>query len=191
VKKPRMQFAASLAVVLAIAGCGSSSSSSSPASPTSPATPARSTSGAAASSSYGSASSYSSGGGSTTAAAGRGTAVITTKHSKLGTILAVGAKRITVYMFEADKGSASSCNGACAQTWPPVVGSPKSSGGAVMAELATIKRSDGRMQVTYKGHPLYTFAQDRDEGDAYGQAMKAFGADWYVLRPSGAKVDES
>ncbi len=47
------------------------------------------------------------------------------------------------------------------------------------------------MQVTYKGHPLYYFAKDGDAGDAYGQGSKSFGAGWYVLAPSGKKIDKS
>jgi predicted lipoprotein with Yx(FWY)xxD motif len=98
---------------------------------------------------------------------------------------------LTVYLFEADKGPASSCSGACAQVWPPVIGKPTSAGGAMASDLATIKRSDGKTQVTYKGHPLYLFVKDKDDGDTYGEGIKGFGAEWYVLRPSGAKVDES
>jgi predicted lipoprotein with Yx(FWY)xxD motif len=64
-------------------------------------------------------------------------------------------------------------------------------GAASSADLGTITRSDGTTQVTYKGHPLYFFAKDKDSGDAYGQGVKGFGADWYVLSPSGFKVDNS
>jgi predicted lipoprotein with Yx(FWY)xxD motif len=120
-------------------------------------------------------------------------ALITTKHDKLGTILAAGAKQMTVYMFEGDRGAASSCSGACAQVWPPVTtsGEAKSGGSAMAADLGTITRADGTRQVTYKGHPLYLFARDGDKGDAYGQGVKGFGASWYVLAPSGSKVDKS
>jgi len=45
-------------------------------------------------------------------------------------------------------------------------------------------------QVTYKGHPLYFFEKDKDDGDAYGQGSNAFGAGWYVLAPKGSKVDD-
>jgi predicted lipoprotein with Yx(FWY)xxD motif len=65
------------------------------------------------------------------------------------------------------------------------------SGAARSADLGAITRSDGSKQVTYKGHPLYFFVKDKDSGDAYGQGAKAFGADWYVLAPSGNKIDES
>ena len=116
---------------------------------------------------------------------------ITTKKSKLGTILAVGSKELTVYLFEADKGSASACSGACAKAWPPVLGTPKALGAAHTSDLGTITRSDGQTQVTYKGHPLYTFVRDGDDGDTYGQGSKQFGAEWYVLAPSGSRVDNS
>jgi predicted lipoprotein with Yx(FWY)xxD motif len=70
-------------------------------------------------------------------------------------------------------------------------GAPTATGGAVSADLGTVTRADGTKQVTYKGHPLYFFAKDKDDGDAYGQGIKAFGAAWYVLRPNGTKLDES
>jgi predicted lipoprotein with Yx(FWY)xxD motif len=119
--------------------------------------------------------------------------LIATKHGKLGTILAAGPKRMTVYLFEADAGHASACTGVCAKAWPPVTttGEPKVGGSAVAADLGTITRSEGVKQVTYKGHPLYFFEKDGDAGDAYGQSVKAFGASWYVLEPSGGKVDNS
>lgn len=168
--------AAAIAAVALLAGCGSSSSSSttSSAASTPASTPTQSTAT------------------STTAAAGSGVA-LQTKRGKLGTILAAGPKRLTVYMFEADKGTTSSCNGACAKVWPPVIseGKPAASGGAVAADLGTTMRSDGTEQVTYKGHPLYFYDDDKDSGDAYGQGSKAFGADWYVLKPDGSKVEGS
>jgi predicted lipoprotein with Yx(FWY)xxD motif len=96
-------------------------------------------------------------------------------------------------MFAADKGSTSNCTGACAAAWPPVIAkaSAVASGQAVPADLGTTTRSGGVKQVTYKGHPLYYFIKDKDDGDSYGQGAHAFGADWYVLAPSGQKVDNS
>jgi predicted lipoprotein with Yx(FWY)xxD motif len=118
---------------------------------------------------------------------------VASKSSKLGTILAAGPKKMTVYMFEADKGSQSACSGACAGGWPPVTsaGAAIAAGAARTADLGTITRSDGTKQVTYAGHPLYFFVKDKDGGDAYGQGSKAFGAGWYVLAPSGSKIDKS
>jgi predicted lipoprotein with Yx(FWY)xxD motif len=120
-------------------------------------------------------------------------ALVSTKHVKLGTVLATGPKMRTVYLFEADKGAASACTGTCAHLWPPVTtsGSPKASGSAVAADLSTITRTDGTTQVTYKGHPLYLYAKDMDTSDSYGQGLKSFGADWYMLKPSGSKLDKS
>jgi predicted lipoprotein with Yx(FWY)xxD motif len=170
------------ATALVAAGCGSSKSSSSTSAASAyPAESEKSASTAATTTP------------ATTPATGGGVTVTVKHASKLGTILAVGSKKMTVYMFEGDKGSASSCSGACASVWPPVTtsGGPTAAGAASSADLGTITRSDGTTQVTYKGHPLYFFARDKDSGDAYGQGVKGFGADWYVLAPTGSKVDES
>jgi predicted lipoprotein with Yx(FWY)xxD motif len=160
------------------AGCGSSSSSSSTSASS---TTAKATAAAATTTS------------SSSAAAGSSTGIlITTKHNKkLGTILAAGSKKMTVYLFEADKGGKSACTGACAGAWPPVTGTAHAGGSAKASDLGTITRAHGATQVTYKGHPLYFFVKDKDDGDAYGQNSHAFGADWYVLSPSGNKVDKS
>jgi predicted lipoprotein with Yx(FWY)xxD motif len=170
------------ASALLAAGCGSSkSSSSTPAASAYPSESEKSASTAAATTS------------ATTPASGSGVAVTVKHASKLGTILAAGPKKLTVYMFEGDHGASSSCSGACASVWPPVTstGAATAAGAANSADLGTITRSDGATQVTYKGHPLYFFAKDKDSGDAYGQGVKGFGADWYVLSPSGSKVDNS
>lgn len=170
---------AAILVVLPLASCGSSGKGTSSSASSQPAS-------ARARSSYAPVTS--------TSAPGTGAAaLITAKSSKLGTILAAGPKRLTVYMFEADRGSSSSCSGACAAVWPPVatVGKPQATAGALASKLGTITRSDGTTQVTYNGHPLYYFARDGDAGDTYGQGIKAFGAGWYVLTSSGNKIDTS
>src|SRR5205807_5159942 len=127
---------------------------------------------------------YSSGGSTSSASSGGGATKVSTKQAKkLGTILAAGPKNLTVYMFAADKTSKSTCTGACAKAWPPVTtsGSAAASGKAVSADLGKTMRAGGVEQVTYKGHPLYYFIKDKDDGDSYGQGAHAFGADWYVL----------
>lgn len=170
------------ATALLAAGCGSSKSSSSTSAASAyPTESEKSTSTAAATTP------------ATTPASGSGMAVTVKHASKLGTILAAGPKKLTVYMFEGDKGASSSCSGACASVWPPVTsaGAATAAGTANSADLGTITRSDGTTQVTYKGHPLYFFAKDKDSGDAYGQGVKGFGSDWYVIAPSGSKVDNS
>jgi predicted lipoprotein with Yx(FWY)xxD motif len=70
-------------------------------------------------------------------------------------------------------------------------GTPKAGGAAVAADLGTITRSDGTVEVTCKGHPLYLYGNDMDTSDSYGQGIKGFGADWYVLAPTGRKIDKS
>ena len=175
----------SLLAAIAFAGCGSSGSGGS----SQPAAAAPSTSSAATNASSGG-SPY--GPAQTTAAApAAAKALIEVKPSKLGSVLAYGAKKLTVYMFEADKPGSSSCSGACAQVWPPVLGSPSPGPGASAAALGTITRSDGKTQVTYRGHPLYLYARDGDSGDAYGQGLHSFGAGWYALSARGTKVDNS
>ncbi len=115
--------------------------------------------------------------------------VVSTKHVKLGTILAAGPKLLTVYLSEADKGSTSACYGACARVWLPVTtpAPPMAGGQAIPADPGTTTRSDGTKQVTYFHHPLYYYVKDRDSSDAYGQDVKSFGTHWYALRTIGVK----
>jgi predicted lipoprotein with Yx(FWY)xxD motif len=123
-------------------------------------------------------------------------ATVATAHTKLGTVLVDGQRR-TLYLFEKDKGTASSCYGACASIWPPLTsgaigtGSAKGLAGSGLnaTKLGSIKRTDGKNEVTYAGHPLYTYAGDDKPGDVQGQGLDQFGAEWYVLAPSGNKID--
>jgi len=119
-------------------------------------------------------------------------ATVSVRSSNLGQIL-VDANGKTLYVFEADTGTQSTCSGACAQAWPPLTttGSPKAAAGASASLLGTTTRSDGTTQVTYSGHPLYTFVSDIKPGDTTGEGSTAFGAGWDVLSPSGAKIEKS
>jgi predicted lipoprotein with Yx(FWY)xxD motif len=101
-----------------------------------------------------------------------------------------GSQGRAMYLFEADKSSASTCTGACAATWPPVTTAslPMAGSGVEQSLLGTTKRSDGTEQVTYHGHPLYYFAGDT-AGMAKGQGYKDFGAGWYVVNAKGSKID--
>jgi predicted lipoprotein with Yx(FWY)xxD motif len=108
-----------------------------------------------------------------------------------GTALVDGAGR-TLYLFEADTGSMSTCTGPCAQVWPPVPvqdGLPATAGAAHAALVGTTQRADGTRQVTYNGHPLYYFAGDKAAGDTKGQGLNNFGGGWYVLAPNGNKIE--
>lgn len=123
------------------------------------------------------------------AASGAG-ATVALRKLKVGTALVDGRGR-TLYLFEADKGSTSTCNGACASLWPPATtsGKPTAGPGVDGAKLGTTTRSDGTLEVTYNGHPLYRYAPDTKAGDATGQGLNQFGAPWYVLAASGNKID--
>lgn len=180
-------LAASAAAALLAAGCGSSAHTTA-----SRAASAAATTSTAAASPYGGG--YGGGYGSTSSSSSSGSApaaLITTKHSKYGTVLAYGPKHLTVYVFSKDSGQGSSCTGQCAKFWPPVTGTPSAQGGASSADVATITRPGGGKQVTYKGHPLYLFTKDGDSGDAYGEGVTAFGGKWYAVKPSGAPDDLS
>ena len=122
--------------------------------------------------------------------ASSGAATVTTRTTTLGRIL-VNANGRTIYLFEKDKNGRSSCSGACAQAWPPLItrGAPKAGSGAQASKLGSTERADGRMQVTYAGHPLYTFTSDAKAGDTKGEELDAFGAEWYALSAGGHKVE--
>ena len=77
--------------------------------------------------------------------------------------------------------------------WPPLIapGKPVATGGAKASLLGTTKRADGRLQVTYNHHPLYTFVKDTGKGQTNGEEIAAFGAEWYALSPAGTKVENN
>lgn len=110
-------------------------------------------------------------------------------NAKLGQILVDGNGR-TLYLFEADKSSSSTCYGACATYWPPLLTgtAPQAGNGVSASLLGTTKRTDGTVEVTYAGHPLYYVVTDHNPGDATGQDVNNFGAPWYVLGPDGNKI---
>ena len=116
-------------------------------------------------------------------------ATVKTRHGKLGTFLVDGKGR-TLYLFQKDKTTKSRCTDDCAAAWPPLLttGKPIASGSVKKALLGTTKRADGTTQVTYNHHPLYRFVDDKKAGDTKGQAVRAFGAKWYVVAPSGKKI---
>jgi predicted lipoprotein with Yx(FWY)xxD motif len=122
------------------------------------------------------------------AATSRGTAVHI-GSSKLGRVL-VDSHGKTLYIWAHDKGSKSTCYGDCAAYWPPLMtsGKPRAVGGAKASLLGTTRRKDGRMQVTYKGHPLYGFVQDKKPGDVKGEGLTGFGGRWDPVSAGGKAV---
>jgi predicted lipoprotein with Yx(FWY)xxD motif len=107
----------------------------------------------------------------------------------LGKILVDGSGK-TLYLFAKDTTAASTCYDACATYWPPLLtkDAPMAGAGANASLLGTTKRTDGTLEVTYAGHPLYYVINDHNPGDASGQAVNNFGAAWYVLGPDGKKI---
>ena len=96
----------------------------------------------------------------------------------------------TLYLFAKDKAGRSACNGACAAYWPPLVSSakPRAATGVRASLLGLSKRTDGKRQVKYAGHPLYTFSLDRRAGETSGQGLTDFGGSWNVVAASGRAV---
>lgn len=109
--------------------------------------------------------------------------------STLGKFLVDGGGR-TLYLFAQDGSAESTCYGACAKYWPPLLtnGAPRAGDGVNEALLGTTKRNDGTVEVTYGGHPLYYVVTDHNPGDVTGQAVNNFGAPWYAVAPDGNRI---
>lgn len=176
-KKPFLAFGAlALVAALVFAGCGGSDDSTS--------------------SSSGSGGAYGSGGESTKSSSNDSSTdsaaavVSATTVGDLGKVI-VDSKGFTLYDFHKDKGGKSACYGACAKVWPPLItdGEPQVGEGAMAAKLGTTKRKDGTLQVTYAGWPLYTYEADKKPGDANGNDIDSFGAEWYALLSSGEEAE--
>ena len=155
---------ASVFIAVIVAGCGGTTPSATATSPSPAPSPASSPAAAAAT-------------------------IMVATDAKPGTILVDGNGK-TVYLFVADKGTASSCYTSCATIWPPVLttGAPIAGTGATASLLGTTTRTDGKVEVTYAGHPLYYFVQDKKAGDTTGQGINGFGGLWWVLSPAGAAI---
>jgi len=116
-------------------------------------------------------------------------ATVSVANTALGKIL-VDSQGKSLYLFEQDTGTKSTCSGGCATAWPPLRASGKATagGGAKASLIGTTPRSDGKPQVTYNGHPLYYYQGDSKAGDTNGQGVNGFGAPWYVLSPTGNEI---
>jgi predicted lipoprotein with Yx(FWY)xxD motif len=109
-----------------------------------------------------------------------------------GTVL-TNAKGLTLYWYAIDTANKSNCNGKCATFWLPVSASTKVASGVTLSgKLGSIKRSDGSKQLTYMGHPLYTFVEDTAPGQIKGNGVTTSGGPsselWWAITPSGAKL---
>jgi predicted lipoprotein with Yx(FWY)xxD motif len=109
--------------------------------------------------------------------------------SDYGRILADGRGR-ALYLFTSDRGQGSRCSGDCATAWPPFIvkAAPTAVSGAKPGLVGITRRSGGRLQVTYAGHPVYYYRGDRSPGEVNCQAAVEFGGHWYVLRSNGKAV---
>src|SRR5439155_12886522 len=115
------------------------------------------------------------------AVASPNTSTVLLRPMAVGKVL-VAAKGRTLYLFTVDKGKKSTCYGQCAAYWPPLIASKPSVGAGLKASLlGTTKRRDGKAQVTYAGHPLYFFVQDKKAGQVNGQGFVHFGGSWWVV----------
>jgi predicted lipoprotein with Yx(FWY)xxD motif len=175
-----------LAVVVALsalpilAACGSASSTTSRLSAqTQTSSSSQSSTPAASSSSAGSSASSSA-------------TTIRTVTGSAGNYL-VGPSGRALYLWDADSAGKSTCSGACASEWPPLItsGKPHAAGGAHAGELGTVTRADGHTQVTYMGHPLYYFIEDTAPGQTLGQGSDGFGAKWWLVAPGGSAITSS
>ena len=162
--------AALAALALTVSACASSGSSSTRHTP------------AAAGSSPASSAAASSPAASSPAASGGATLTARTIGSQQVLTNSAG---LTLYWFVPDTSTTSKCTGSCATYWPPVKG-PATAGSGVTGTLSAITRSDGTMQATYDGHPLYTYAGDTAPGQAKGNGLNASGGLWYEMTVSGA-----
>src|SRR5437763_10487080 len=117
-------------------------------------------------------------------------ALVSIHKTPLGKVIA-DARGHTLYLFEKDKNRMSSCNGACVAYWPAVLtaAKPRAGAGVRASLLGVTKRADGRRQVTYAGHPLYTFAGDNKAGQPTGEGLTDFGAAWDAIAPNGRQIE--
>lgn len=120
--------------------------------------------------------------------AGAGTKVAVA-NSNLGRIL-VDRRGRTLYLFAKDRNGKSACSGACAAYWPALIasGKPRAGAGVKASLLGTIRRADGRRQLTYRRHPLYRFSGDTGKGLTSGQGLDDFGGKWWAVSPAGNKI---
>jgi predicted lipoprotein with Yx(FWY)xxD motif len=124
----------------------------------------------------------------TVAIASPKTSTVALRTTAVGKVL-VAANGRTLYLFTADKGANSVCYGQCATYWPPLIaGKPTAGAGVDASMLGTTTRKDGKLQVTYNGHPLYFFQPDKKVGDIKGQGFVHFGGAWWTISAAGAKV---
>jgi predicted lipoprotein with Yx(FWY)xxD motif len=107
------------------------------------------------------------------------------KSAKIGSaVVLTNAKGFALYWFAPDTSTKSMCNGSCATFWPPVKG-PATLAAGISGNLGTITRSDGSVQASFDGHPLYTYKGDKSPGVASGNGLNISGGLWHEVTVSG------
>jgi predicted lipoprotein with Yx(FWY)xxD motif len=116
----------------------------------------------------------------------RASATVSLRKTALGMVL-VARNGHTLYLFGKDRNGKSACSGQCAHFWPPLLTQtkPVAGPGVKAALLGTTKRSDGKVQVTYARHPLYTYLLDTQAGQTKGEGLTFFGGVWNALSAKG------
>lgn len=156
----RLPLVVLFAGLMLLAACGSDSNSSSPPPTTEP---------------------RASGAGADTPATA---STVSVSETSLGDVL-VDGDGMTLYLFTPDTGTDSTCYDACQSAWPLLKGPATAGEGVEADDLGTTTRTDGTIQVTYYGHPLYHYAGDGAAGDVSGQGS---GGKWFVVDAKGAAV---
>ena len=163
-----------LGTAIAVAGCGSSSSSNegSEYGSSGESTAATKTASGESTGRYGAS-------GSPSSSSGAATVAVANVGGGVGKVL-VDSKGFTLYYFKKDKGGKSACYGGCAKVWPPLTtgGAAHAMSGVQASMLGTTKRTDGTVEVTYAGWPLYTYEADKKPGEANGNESEGT---WFVL----------
>jgi predicted lipoprotein with Yx(FWY)xxD motif len=116
----------------------------------------------------------------------QGTAVNVSQNEQFGSFL-VDSKGMSLYLFTKDTPNVSNCYDQCATNWPPLLttGAPVAGDGVDDSLFGTTQRTDGTMQVTYNGWPLYYYIKDKAAGDTVGQLV---GDVWYLVSPTGEMI---
>ena len=181
------------ALALVVAGCGGSDSSTGESSNAAKENASSESSGGSGSRYGGSSESETKSTSAESTSGAEDTAAVVSLGSvkELGMVL-VDSNGMTLYDFHKDKGTTSSCYGPCAEGWPPLLteGEATAGNGASASKLGTTERKDGTTQVTYAGHPLYTFVEDKKPGEANGNDISAFGGEWYALQGNGEEPED-
>jgi predicted lipoprotein with Yx(FWY)xxD motif len=113
--------------------------------------------------------------------------VQTAENATLGRTVLVNSKGLTLYSLSAERHGRFICtDSSCLRLWTPLV-TAKGGRLAGISGLSTVKRPDGRLQVAYKGAPLYTFSLDRKRGDVQGNGFKDVGI-WRPVVVGGSRA---